>query len=179
MELVSALLSTHLFLYNNVQALHTYEIDWKTVTAKHFEGRKAVSSPGFKAFKVLYYFLLSVSMWRLYSSLTKKKECSETPQVVWGLRTLGHLTLDTLLKGWKVASSQSYANYWFTDLNKYTSRCPWAYVQTNYLSLSECRVKMFVSGFWSDAQDISQAVSYLCIIAVMMQSGKWDKPDRT
>lgn len=69
------------------------------MTDKHFEGRKAVSSPDLKAFKVLHFFLLTVSVWILYSFLTKKKEGSETAQVARGLRTLGHLTLDPLLKG--------------------------------------------------------------------------------
>lgn len=82
------------------------------MTAKHFEGRKAVSSV-FKTFKVLYFLFLcldSLNMETLLFSCNKKREGSETAQVVQGLTTVGHLTLTPLLREWKVGSSQFYTN---------------------------------------------------------------------
>lgn len=69
--------------------------------------------PDFKAFKVLYFFFLcldslNVETWLF--AFNKKRVGSETAQMVWGLTTLGHLTLAPLLRGWKVASSRSYTN---------------------------------------------------------------------
>lgn len=46
----------------------------------------------------------------LLFAFNKKREGSEPAQAVQGLTTLGHLTLAPLLRGWKVASSQSYTN---------------------------------------------------------------------
>lgn len=79
-----------------------YELDLKTMAAKHFEGRKAGSS-GFKAFKVLYFFLCldSLNGQTLIIVFNKKREDPETTQVVKMLTTLGHLTLAPFLRGWK------------------------------------------------------------------------------
>lgn len=80
--------------------------------AKRFEERKAVSSD-FKTFKVLYFVfscLDSLNKETLLFSCNKKREVSETAQVVQRLTTLGHLTLTPLLRAWKVASSQFYTN---------------------------------------------------------------------
>lgn len=65
------------------------------MTAKHFEERKAVSSD-FKTFKVLYFVfscLDSLNKETLLFSCNKKREVSETAQVVQRLTTLGDLTL--------------------------------------------------------------------------------------
>lgn len=86
--------------------MYEIETDWKTMTAKHFEGRKAVSSPDFETFKVLYFFLCldSLNMETLLFAFNKKRKGSEIAQVVWGLTTLG--TSDAGPFAQRVESSQ-------------------------------------------------------------------------
>lgn len=84
------------------------------MTAKHLEMRKAVPSPDFKTFMVLYFlFACFLCLHRLnvdtsVSAFNKKKEGFEVGQIQQGLTTLSSLA--PLIRVWKVANSQFYTN---------------------------------------------------------------------
>lgn len=101
-------------------AIHTtkfkqvYEIDWKTMIAKHHVVRKAVSSPDLKTLMVLHFlFVCFLCLHKLnvetsVLAFNKKREDFETSQIQGGLATLSFLT--PLIRVLKAVTGEFYIN---------------------------------------------------------------------